>query len=81
MKPSAFDNIISYDMFLYRGSDINEGLQLSIWQIVRHAESWNVSALEAIGQIFTPSFDRPGEWIWENVWKSKADVIRSLQFD
>ncbi|KAJ6973997.1 hypothetical protein NC653_030143 [Populus alba x Populus x berolinensis] len=30
-------------------------------KIVRHAESWNVSALEAIGQIFTPSFDRPGE--------------------
>ncbi|XVF06988.1 hypothetical protein REPUB_Repub06bG0098900 [Reevesia pubescens] len=27
--------------------------------IVRHAESWNVSALEAIGQIFTPSFGRP----------------------
>ncbi|XWS22437.1 hypothetical protein CRYUN_Cryun29cG0034300 [Craigia yunnanensis] len=26
--------------------------------IVRHAESWNVSALEAIGQIFTPSFGR-----------------------
>lgn len=24
--------------------------------IVRHAESWNVSALEAIGQIFTPTF-------------------------
>ncbi|KAK6289484.1 hypothetical protein POUND7_001025 [Theobroma cacao] len=24
--------------------------------IVRHAESWNVSALEAVGQIFTPSF-------------------------
>ncbi|XP_011005690.1 PREDICTED: uncharacterized protein LOC105111904 isoform X2 [Populus euphratica] len=30
-------------------------------KIVRHSESWNVSALEAIGQIFTPSFDRPGE--------------------
>ncbi|KAG6750614.1 hypothetical protein POTOM_045119 [Populus tomentosa] len=30
-------------------------------KIVRHAESWNVSALEAIGQIFTPSFDRPGK--------------------
>ncbi|XP_034920408.1 uncharacterized protein [Populus alba] len=30
-------------------------------KIVRHAESWNVSAVEAIGQIFTPSFDRPGE--------------------
>ncbi|CAN1168023.1 hypothetical protein LINPERPRIM_LOCUS18993 [Linum perenne] len=27
------------------------------FQIVRHTESWNVSALEAIGQIFTPSFD------------------------
>ncbi|XWS57272.1 hypothetical protein CRYUN_Cryun09bG0159700 [Craigia yunnanensis] len=27
--------------------------------IVRHAESWNVSALEAIGQIFTPSFGKP----------------------
>ncbi|XVF41492.1 hypothetical protein PTKIN_Ptkin01aG0283900 [Pterospermum kingtungense] len=27
--------------------------------IVRHTESWNVSALEAIGQIFTPSFGRP----------------------
>ncbi|XP_038715260.1 uncharacterized protein LOC120008942 isoform X1 [Tripterygium wilfordii] len=26
------------------------------FKIVRHAESWNVSALEAIGQIFTPSF-------------------------
>ncbi|XP_059439250.1 uncharacterized protein LOC132171855 [Corylus avellana] len=29
------------------------------FNIVRHAESWNVSALEAIGQIFTPSFGRP----------------------
>ncbi|XP_048136742.1 uncharacterized protein LOC115734382 isoform X1 [Rhodamnia argentea] len=29
--------------------------------IVRHAESWNVSALEAIGQIFTPSFGRPND--------------------
>ncbi|KAF5453858.1 hypothetical protein F2P56_023575 [Juglans regia] len=28
------------------------------FNIVRHAESWNVSALEAIGQIFTPSFGR-----------------------
>ncbi|CAN1261693.1 hypothetical protein LINPERPRIM_LOCUS10953 [Linum perenne] len=27
------------------------------FQIVRHTESWNVSALEAMGQIFTPSFD------------------------
>ncbi|XWS13733.1 hypothetical protein CRYUN_Cryun36dG0063400 [Craigia yunnanensis] len=26
--------------------------------IVRHAQSWNVSALEAIRQIFTPSFGR-----------------------
>ncbi|CAI0384486.1 unnamed protein product [Linum tenue] len=32
------------------------------FKIVRHTESWNVSALEAVGQIFTPSFDRrPGE--------------------
>lgn len=29
------------------------------FNIVRHAESWNISALEAIGQIFTPSFGRP----------------------
>ncbi|XP_030460678.1 uncharacterized protein LOC115680978 isoform X1 [Syzygium oleosum] len=29
--------------------------------IVRHAESWNISALEAIGQIFTPSFGRPSD--------------------
>ncbi|KAL8114883.1 hypothetical protein AgCh_021644 [Apium graveolens] len=26
------------------------------YQIIRHAESWNVSVVEAIGQIFTPSF-------------------------
>ncbi|GMY21033.1 hypothetical protein FCV25MIE_16274 [Fagus crenata] len=39
------------------GSTIYE---LDDWfKIVRHAESWNVSALEAIGQIFTPSFGRP----------------------
>ncbi|KAJ4719622.1 Nuclear transport factor 2 (NTF2) family protein [Melia azedarach] len=25
------------------------------FKIIRHAENWNVSALEAIGQIFTPS--------------------------
>ncbi|GMY21059.1 hypothetical protein FCV25MIE_16300 [Fagus crenata] len=31
------------------------------FKIVRHAESWNVSALEAIGQIFTPSFGRPND--------------------
>lgn len=29
------------------------------FRIVRHVESWNISALEAIGQIFTPSFGRP----------------------
>ncbi|XVE90606.1 hypothetical protein DITRI_Ditri20bG0091300 [Diplodiscus trichospermus] len=29
-----------------------------IEKIVRHAESWNVSALEAIGQMFTPTFGR-----------------------
>ncbi|XP_075656978.1 uncharacterized protein LOC142627064 isoform X3 [Castanea sativa] len=31
------------------------------FKIVRHAESWNVSALEAIGQIFTPRFGRPND--------------------
>ncbi|XP_048226243.1 uncharacterized protein LOC8289447 isoform X3 [Ricinus communis] len=31
------------------------------FKVVRHAESWNVSALEAIGQIFTPSFWRAGD--------------------
>ncbi|KAL5712640.1 hypothetical protein ACHQM5_014790 [Ranunculus cassubicifolius] len=31
------------------------------FKIVRHAESWNISALEAVGQIFTPSFGRNGE--------------------
>ncbi|TYI16630.1 hypothetical protein ES332_A08G267900v1 [Gossypium tomentosum] len=30
-------------------------------KIVRHAESWDVTALEAIGQIFTPSIGRPNE--------------------
>ncbi|CAK9165849.1 unnamed protein product [Ilex paraguariensis] len=30
------------------------------FKIVRHSESWNISALEAIGQIFTPSSHRPG---------------------
>ncbi|XP_065851903.1 uncharacterized protein [Euphorbia lathyris] len=29
------------------------------FKVVRHAESWNVSALEAVGQIFSPSFGRP----------------------
>ncbi|KAL6278765.1 hypothetical protein ACE6H2_022366 [Prunus campanulata] len=28
------------------------------FKIVRHAESWNVSAIEAIGQLFTPSYGR-----------------------
>ncbi|GMY21035.1 hypothetical protein FCV25MIE_16276 [Fagus crenata] len=31
------------------------------FKIVRHAESWNDSALEAIGQIFTPSFGSPND--------------------
>ncbi|XP_019055706.1 PREDICTED: uncharacterized protein LOC104611825 isoform X2 [Nelumbo nucifera] len=31
------------------------------FKIVRHVESWNVSALQAVGQIFTPSFGRHGE--------------------
>ncbi|OAY42137.1 hypothetical protein MANES_09G156000v8 [Manihot esculenta] len=31
------------------------------FKVVRHAESWNVSALEAIGQIFTPSYEKPGD--------------------
>ncbi|KAA3468494.1 Adenine phosphoribosyltransferase 1, chloroplastic-like protein [Gossypium australe] len=30
-------------------------------KIVRHSESWDVTALEAIGQIFTPSIGRPNE--------------------
>ncbi|XP_057497801.1 uncharacterized protein LOC130782495 isoform X2 [Actinidia eriantha] len=28
------------------------------FKIVRHAESWDISALQAIGQIFTPSFGK-----------------------
>ncbi|KAI4369430.1 hypothetical protein MLD38_017869 [Melastoma candidum] len=28
------------------------------FKVIRHAESWNVSAFEAIGQIFTPSFGK-----------------------
>ncbi|KAK9146655.1 hypothetical protein Sjap_006558 [Stephania japonica] len=31
-------------------------------KIVRHAESWNVSALEAISQIFTPGARKPGNY-------------------
>ncbi|XP_074311474.1 uncharacterized protein LOC141647250 isoform X2 [Silene latifolia] len=31
------------------------------YKIVRHAESWNISALEAVGQIFTPGLRRPSE--------------------
>ncbi|KAK4382754.1 hypothetical protein Sango_2841700 [Sesamum angolense] len=29
------------------------------FRIVRHVERWNISALEAIIQIFTPSSERP----------------------
>ncbi|TQD69986.1 hypothetical protein C1H46_044482 [Malus baccata] len=29
--------------------------------IVRHAESWNVSAIEAIGQLFTPTYGRSSD--------------------
>ncbi|KAJ9682297.1 hypothetical protein PVL29_018265 [Vitis rotundifolia] len=32
-----------------------------IEKIVRHAESWNISALQAVGQIFTPSLRRLSE--------------------
>ncbi|XP_021891202.1 uncharacterized protein LOC110809630 isoform X2 [Carica papaya] len=39
----------------------------SKFKIVRHAESWNVSALQAIGQIFTPSFGRPA-YYYAGVW-------------
>ncbi|XP_059649362.1 uncharacterized protein LOC132295215 isoform X2 [Cornus florida] len=31
------------------------------FKIVRHAESWDISALEAIVQIFTPNFGKPGD--------------------
>ncbi|XP_016650464.1 PREDICTED: uncharacterized protein LOC103318607 [Prunus mume] len=31
------------------------------FKIVRHAESWNVSAIEAIGQLFTPSYGRSND--------------------
>ncbi|XP_074311471.1 uncharacterized protein LOC141647248 [Silene latifolia] len=31
------------------------------YKIVRHAESWNISALEAVGQIFTPGSRRSSE--------------------
>lgn len=30
-------------------------------QIVKHVESWNISALEAVGQIFTPGLRSSGE--------------------
>ncbi|KAJ8452489.1 hypothetical protein Cgig2_000078 [Carnegiea gigantea] len=29
------------------------------YKIIRHVESWSVSALEAVGQIFTPGFRKP----------------------
>ncbi|KAH9621906.1 hypothetical protein KSS87_003960 [Heliosperma pusillum] len=31
------------------------------YKIVRHVESWNISALEAVGQIFTPGSRRPSK--------------------
>ncbi|KAL9235110.1 hypothetical protein vseg_009903 [Gypsophila vaccaria] len=31
------------------------------FKIVRHSESWNITALEAVGQIFTPGFRRPSD--------------------
>ncbi|KAM1052046.1 hypothetical protein ACFX19_034096 [Malus domestica] len=31
------------------------------FKIVRHAESWNVSAIEAIGQLFTPTYGRSND--------------------
>ncbi|KAK3007779.1 hypothetical protein RJ639_014156 [Escallonia herrerae] len=31
------------------------------FKVIRHAESWNVSALEAVGQIFTPGDGKHGE--------------------
>ncbi|CAB4285157.1 unnamed protein product [Prunus armeniaca] len=31
------------------------------FKIVRHAECWNVSAIEAIGQLFTPSYGRSND--------------------
>ncbi|KAK9732808.1 hypothetical protein RND81_04G023900 [Saponaria officinalis] len=31
------------------------------YKIVRHSESWNITALEAVGQIFTPGFRRPSD--------------------
>ncbi|PHT41133.1 hypothetical protein CQW23_19987 [Capsicum baccatum] len=36
--------------------DLDEKLK-----IVKHVESWNISALEAVGQIFTPGLRSPGE--------------------
>lgn len=32
-------------------------------RVIRHVESWKISALEAIGQIFTPGFLRSDKWI------------------
>lgn len=33
-----------------------------VWQIVRHVESWNISAVEAVLQIFSFKSKNPGGW-------------------
>ncbi|KAH9622347.1 hypothetical protein KSS87_022356 [Heliosperma pusillum] len=36
------------------------------YKIVRHVESWNISPLETVGQIFTPGSKRPSEYLRNN---------------
>ncbi|EEF49694.1 hypothetical protein RCOM_1428170 [Ricinus communis] len=51
------------------------------FKVVRHAESWNVSALEAIGQIFTPSFWRADILKFVHLIACTKAAVRKLMLD
>lgn len=59
------NEIITYHLICFYN------VKLGWQQIVKHSERWNVSALEAIAQIFTPGTGKSGEWIWQGLGNRK----------
>ncbi|XWS13719.1 hypothetical protein CRYUN_Cryun36dG0062000 [Craigia yunnanensis] len=58
IEHEQFLEVIKLEGIAHSPEDAIKPRDIFFLQIVKHAESWNVSALEAIDQIFIPSFGR-----------------------